>query len=197
MTKYVTYLRYEKDGQIKEKIKENKTLKKAYHEIEKLDNVKFYKIYDIRQIYVNYMPKVFKRTFAPKLRIDKKYSIEEVHALFDKWEKLGSMAVRKRKRLIDNFDGYPVKTWSQRYELFKQNIKCVSCGLEANCYRLEKDEFAKLWHFNLYYADDEKEILFTKDHIKPRSLKGKNEMSNYQTMCYLCNQEKADTYEED
>ena len=34
----------------------------------------------------------------------------------------------------------------------------------------------------------------TKDHIIPKSKGGKNELSNYQTMCTYCNNEKADKY---
>jgi 5-methylcytosine-specific restriction endonuclease McrA len=44
-------------------------------------------------------------------------------------------------------------------------------------------------HLNLYSEDH---VLMTKDHIIPRSKGGKNHMSNYQTLCYECNQEKRD-----
>lgn len=193
--KYLTYIRYEEDGQIKEKIKENKTLKRAYDELDNY-NVKFYKIYDIKQMWVNHLPNKYKGTFKPKMRVQKRYSIEEVHALFDKWEALGSNRIRKQRYISGEFDGYPVKTWSQRYNLFRKNTKCVNCGLEANCYMLEKDATSKLWHFNLYHiAEDGTETLFTKDHIIPKSKNGKNRPSNYQTMCYKCNQEKADKYD--
>ena len=43
--------------------------------------------------------------------------------------------------------------------------------------------------------DGNNTILFTKDHILPRSKGGKNWLQNYQTMCYNCNQEKADRKE--
>ena len=35
------------------------------------------------------------------------------------------------------------------------------------------------------------EVLFTKDHIVPKSKGGGNQMHNYQTMCTTCNIEKG------
>lgn len=129
-------------------------------------------------------------------RVDKIYSIEEVHSLFDKWEEeFGSMAHRQHDRISTTLDGFPVKTWSQRYAVFRNNTKCAVCGMEATHYRLERQIGAKNYHFNLYGMKDEEEILFTKDHILPVSKGGKNTMDNYQTMCQICNQEKADQVE--
>ena len=129
-------------------------------------------------------------------RIDKIYSIEEVHSLFDKWEEeFGSMARRQHDRIAVEFDGYPVKTFSERYSVFRKNTKCVVCGLEATHYRLERRIGAKNYHFNLYGMKDGEEVLFTKDHILPVSKGGKNTLNNYQTMCQFCNQEKADAIE--
>lgn len=129
-------------------------------------------------------------------RIDKIYSIEEVHALFDKWkEEFGSMAKRQHDRIAVEFDGYPVKTFSQRYSVFRKNHKCVVCGLEGTHYRLERQIGAKNYHFNLYGMKDDEELLFTKDHILPVAKGGKNHIDNYQTMCQFCNQEKADAIE--
>lgn len=129
-------------------------------------------------------------------RIDKLYTVEEVHNLFDKWEEeFGSMAKRQHDRIAVEFDGYPVKTFSQRYSVFRNNHKCVVCGLEATHYRLERQIGAKNYHFNLYGMKDGEEVLFTKDHIIPRSKGGQNNCYNYQTMCEFCNQEKADALE--
>lgn len=133
-----------------------------------------------------------------KERIDKKYSIEEVHALFDKWkEEFGGMWKRQNERIKVEYDGHLVKTWSQRYEVFRYNTKCVVCGLQAAYYRLEKPVGAKHYHFNLYGIKDGEEVLFTKDHILPRAKGGTNTIDNYQTMCYHCNQEKADKLEKE
>ena len=127
------------------------------------------------------------------LVIDKKYPLEEIHALFESWnEKYGkNMYIRRKKKFTEEFDGYPVKTWSQRYELFLKNHTCVKCGLEATYYKLEKQERSKYYHFNLYGTRNGKEVLFTKDHIIPASKGGPNSASNYQTMCCDCNYSKG------
>ena len=124
----------------------------------------------------------------------KKYPIEQIHELFRSWEKYGSSSYRHKKRIYEEFDGFKVKTWSQRYDLFLQNTTCVACGLKANCYILERENASDTWHFNLYHvSEDGKETLFTKDHIIPASKGGRNVLSNYQTMCERCNTKKADS----
>lgn len=132
-----------------------------------------------------------KETIVQRTTENKQYSIEEIHKLFEEWDKLGEFNYRKKNKINVWFDGYLVKTYSQRYDLFRMSTKCVQCGLEANCYVLEKMPESKAWHFNLYYIDKDREILFTKDHIVPKSLGGKNILSNYQTMCVICNNKKG------
>jgi len=85
---------------------------------------------------------------------------------------------------------------SQRYELFaSKGIKCVGCGIEGSYFALEKDisDSTSRFHLNLYGKDENgEEVMITKDHILPKSKGGENKLSNYQPMCYKCNQEKAD-----
>lgn len=38
--------------------------------------------------------------------------------------------------------------------------------------------------------DNDNEVLMTKDHIIPKSKGGKNNLSNYQPMCCICNKQK-------
>lgn len=124
-----------------------------------------------------------------------KYTIEQVHSLFKQWEKeywepmSYTPAKLKKKTVI--FDGVPVGVYSQRYELFLQNIKCVKCGLEGTHYVLEKAQKSHRYHFNLYHDN----ILFTKDHIMPKSRGGHDWLENYQTMCYPCNHDKSNKVE--
>lgn len=86
---------------------------------------------------------------------------------------------------------YSVKITSDRYRLFKQNRKCVACGLEGNRLFLEKhtsvDHPEGQAHFNLYGEEGGKLILMTKDHIKAKAFGGADSLENYQTMCSLCN----------
>ena len=48
------------------------------------------------------------------------------------------------------------------------------------------------FHLNLYGIDENgNEVLFTKDHILPKSKGGNDYITNYQTMCERCNKNKS------
>jgi hypothetical protein len=86
--------------------------------------------------------------------------------------------------------GEPVKLSSQRYAVFQASQVCPHCGLEASYLAVEKDALigTARYHINMYGVNESgEEILFTKDHIKPKSLGGANKLENYQTMCVVCN----------
>jgi 5-methylcytosine-specific restriction endonuclease McrA len=85
---------------------------------------------------------------------------------------------------------------SHRYQLYaEKGTTCVRCGIKGTHFALERGKGANpnRFHFNLYGRNKYgHEVMITKDHIKPRSKGGKNRLSNYQPMCYKCNQRKAD-----
>ena len=88
-----------------------------------------------------------------------------------------------------------VSMGSHRYQLFaKEGVDCVNCGIKGKFFALERGfgDNPKKFHFNLYGKDEEgKEIMITKDHIMPRSKGGRNKLTNYQPMCYRCNNKKS------
>ena len=100
------------------------------------------------------------------------------------------------------FNGRIVNMFSLRYKTFlRSGLTCHYCGLTASYFALEKfnnkqQRDSKRFHFNLYGVDSKsgKEILFTKDHIKPKSKGGSNQLSNLQTLCVNCNNKKDDRY---
>ena len=98
---------------------------------------------------------------------------------------------RKEKKVI--LDGDKIKADSQRYCVFEKSLRCVSCGIMGAYFVKEKNvPKEKSWHLNLYAVDHNgKEIRMTKDHIVPKSKGGKDFVSNYQTMCIVCNQKKG------
>ena len=99
-----------------------------------------------------------------------------------------------REKIFVDFDGDSIKMNSDRYYLFKHKGCRCRCGLEGTVFIKEKSLNVDRFHFNLYgYKDDGTEVLFTKDHIIPKSKGGKNHFDNYQTMCKECNEEKSDT----
>ena len=106
-----------------------------------------------------------------------------------------SKITRKGEPRKVDFDGDLINMDSQRYELFEaKGITCASCGIEGKFFAKEKDRASYGYHFNLYAVKYGEDVLMTKDHIIPKSKGGKNELSNYQTMCTYCNNEKADKY---
>lgn len=97
-----------------------------------------------------------------------------------------------RYKVKESFAGYDVKMSSSRLVLFKTNRFCVCCGIEGNKLLLEKSNPNVNPHFNMYAYVNGDMILMTKDHIIPKSMGGKDHISNYQTMCQVCNQIKSD-----
>jgi len=98
-----------------------------------------------------------------------------------------------------NVDGtkYSVNLGTDRYRVFVNNRSCKCCGIVGNRMFLDADTQNNSWHFNLYAESGDKDssnkhmILMCKDHIKPVSEGGLDEMSNYQTLCFNCNSAKA------
>lgn len=117
------------------------------------------------------------------------YSVE--HVLDKLTTKSGNNIVR-----VD-FDGDLIKMNSQRYKLFKyKGCTCVKCGLVGTFFAKEKSPAENVYHFNLYGLDkDGKEVMFTKDHILPKSKGGLDKLDNYQVMCEVCNREKGNKIE--
>jgi hypothetical protein len=88
---------------------------------------------------------------------------------------------------------------TKKYRLFKEKgVVCASCGLKGKFFALEahdKDAERGIFHFNLYGIDaDGDEVLLTKNHIFPKLIEGTNTIDNYQTMCYVCNCSKANSF---
>jgi len=91
---------------------------------------------------------------------------------------------------------YSVKTTSQRYHVFAESLSCACCGLVGSKMMLDINftDFERNGrpHFNLYAVWGNCHVLMTKDHIVSKRNGGKDRLSNYQTMCVLCNSAKSD-----
>lgn len=118
-------------------------------------------------------------------RYTKQFSVDEL---------LPQLFTFSKKDKYVVIDGFKIKSNSDRYYLFRKSQKCVVCGCEGTYMHIEKDKVNETWHVNLYGLDKEgNEVLFTKDHIVPKSKGGKDNQSNYQVMCFTCNNEKKNS----
>ncbi len=88
-------------------------------------------------------------------------------------------------------DSHMVRMNSDRYFVFKNNNKCVSCGIEGTKMVLDINPGDQSPHFNLYAEEKDRLVLMTKDHILAKSKGGTDELDNYQTMCCVCNNLKG------
>lgn len=106
--------------------------------------------------------------------------------------------VKREYRVGDK--AFKVKMYSLRLQTFNKSLGCAKCGLEGSKFLLQHEVHNKQSHpsphFNLYAEKDGELILMTKDHILPKSKGGPDHLSNLQTMCFLCNQEKGNVIQQ-
>ncbi len=82
----------------------------------------------------------------------------------------------------------------------KLHIIDATCPIVKKAQYFAKERFPGdiKWHFNLYgINENNEEILFTKDHIIPKSKGGGEHIDNFQTMCCKCNSKKGNKLEEE
>lgn len=119
------------------------------------------------------------------IKIGKKIPISLVHAMHE----LHTLYTRGKKPARVAFDGFAINMNSQRIKLFiLKGITCVNCGRKGTHYSIDRHADQEVYHVNLRGKNN---LLFTKDHIKPKHCGGKNRQSNYQTMCAPCNYNKG------
>jgi len=105
----------------------------------------------------------------------------------------------KRRTKAHLSTGHTVGIVSLRMRTFgraashKSGIHCKACGLKAGYFAVEefKGCVQPSIHANLYGVSEGREVLFTQDHIVPRSKGGGNNLNNSQVMCQPCNSRKG------
>jgi len=126
-----------------------------------------------------------------KVRVDKiKKNKTRLHqlAVYDSADVLKDT---DKQDFIVEGETYKVRLNTHRYLVFKNNLSCVACGLTGTKMVLERYLNQTTPHFNLYAEEGGQLILMTKDHIQTKALGGKDRLSNYQTMCAICNNLKG------
>ena len=118
------------------------------------------------------------------------------HSVLDPMDFLKHVEMHHTKKDLMPVNGVSIKLGSDRYKVFKfKGLKCIHCKKVASFMAIEtfknRSEILS-YHINLYgYDENGEELLFTKDHILPKSKGGTNFFDNYQTMCTICNAEKG------
>ena len=103
------------------------------------------------------------------------------------------VASKGKMKVVVNDKEYTIKTKSNKFRLFKDNLKCTVCGVEGCNVFLEQDNNlinTNRAFFSVYGIKNKDYVLLTRDHKIPRSKKGADIFSNLQTMCSICNFEK-------
>jgi hypothetical protein len=133
-------------------------------------------------------------------------SILAEYSLDDVLPFVGKKGTSKREYTVGE-QVFNLRMTSLRLRTFKACRKCVICGLQGSTMLLEQFEMHGSPHFNLYgdgvpstlfashapTVEKSNLILFTKDHILPKSSGGKDVIQNMQTMCVVCNQLKKNS----
>lgn len=110
----------------------------------------------------------------------KKLSIETViHAIQNDYQLKGAKGAGVRSLRLKTFG--------------TKGVCCAYCGLEASFFAVEKNKGSQSdkHHLNLWGVRNDKEILFTHDHVHARSLGGADEIENSVTACENCNSKKS------
>lgn len=94
---------------------------------------------------------------------------------------------KEKHTFVVNGVSYTLKITSVRLRVFQRSRACAICGLVGTKMMLDLPPDALTPHFNLYGEENGQLVLFTKDHVNPRSLGGKDEIENLRTACHSCN----------
>jgi 5-methylcytosine-specific restriction endonuclease McrA len=95
--------------------------------------------------------------------------------------------------ITQNHGKFEIKVNSSKMECFRRDTFCVLCGMKPNLWRLERQKLESgNPHLNLYFQSKYgRSVLFNKDHRVPKSRGGSDKISNLQTTCVICNEEKG------
>lgn len=116
---------------------------------------------------------------------DERFSYTEILMKIDQYK-------HERNSVKIKLTGDLIKINSLRLQTFAKSNVCAKCGLVGNVFaKTINNPNASTWHLNLYADTPDGLVLFTKDHIKPKSDGGKDHIDNMQTMCIRCNTAKG------
>lgn len=97
---------------------------------------------------------------------------------------------------IDGNYGHAVTCSRTSKVTIRDKFKCKSCGLKATHAIIMRNVISNQNAICFVGVKDGKYVPFTKDHIVPKMLGGRDNMNNLQAMCLPCNQDKSHVFEE-
>lgn len=107
-----------------------------------------------------------------------------------------AMSAKQKRMVVGEGTGISCGMVSLRMRVFHTHGPvCAKCGEKGTHFAVERplmSDDPRTWHFNLYSDND---VMLTFDHVMPKSKGGANTIENAQTLCYPCNQEKADEFD--
>ncbi len=143
----------------------------------------------------------------PALTIDEKFGEEMISTILKHFQDRKSLITHSvihpdtlSKHIPDMQDR---RTWQfsvpdvnvnrKRMKTFSRNQACSCCGLVGNVYVIEEavNDAHNRKYLNLYHVSENKVVEMTVDHTLPQSLAGADTHHNRETMCFKCNQGKA------
>ncbi len=126
---------------------------------------------------------------SPSLLLPKmRHRAREEYARYVAGDVLAHISVLSQKHFI-NIDGQTLGI-RKRHRIFADNQKCVFCDLSISVCIIERSQ-NEPWHVHFYGERSGRLVLFTLDHMIPRSHGGTNAIKNLQTMCEDCNTRKG------
>ncbi len=131
-----------------------------------------------------------------------RYPNQERKGIYDIDEILDKFCDHLRCRYKTIFEDVSVRIRKNQFSTFKKSTTCANCKLKAEFFALErtlpndKCHSPDAYHFSLYGLRKGEEVIFTIDHVKPRSKGGENCLENLDLLCFPCNQLKGSTYQE-
>lgn len=124
------------------------------------------------------------------------------YGTMDKYEDVLVPWLGQCKRTVE-LDGYIIRLTDTTKVTLIDNLSCMRCDTKATHYAIcryttDGNKNNKKYNIAFFHLDDDFDIVVhTKDHIVPKSQGGVDSFANYQNLCFLCNQTKADDFSED
>jgi 5-methylcytosine-specific restriction endonuclease McrA len=130
------------------------------------------------------------KRYSHNYKIIKEYSIEQIFNIINNNSDLPDKVFYSKVDYDDSLRR--VKIMKNLIE--RDKCECKKCREIPSYFALGKDRNG-YFHLDLYSKKDGVALMYTIDHIYPKSKGGKDDIENYQLLCKVCNEDKSDKIE--